>query len=308
MHFIDPHFHYWDCTEQSKTGHSVKILGLAGERYPTYLPSHYVADMEKTGLKLKKAVFVEAISSSPITEAKWCCAFLEDPAVSHIKQAVVPRANFLDDHQNVEKLLQEYASYPAIKGIRQIVNHHPTNPKLTWPNVTEDFLLNATWKKNFGLLSKYNFSFDLQLNPHQMKAAAELISQHANIPIIVNHMGCLFLGVGEEAQKNAIHVWREGMSLLAKLPNVSVKISMLTFTKPKWEHDKQSNELMKSLVNEVISMFGTKRCMFASNYPVDEVDIAPNVLYKAFLEMVSHLTPEQQQDLFYNTADRVYRL
>jgi len=48
--------------------------------------------------------------------------------------------------------------------------------------------------------------------------------------------------------------------------------------------------------------------MFASNYPVEAMTTSPEVLYGSFRELVSDLSVEQQNDLFYGTAERVYRL
>jgi len=243
MQFIDPHFHYWDITPKSVTGHNPQYLGDIGKKIPVYTPTHYIEHMKRTGLHLKKAVFVEAISDDPLRESKWVVDVSSRPEAKGVQHAFVFNAPL--HRPDAENLLKEYAKNPSIVGIRQIVNHHPSNPNLTWPKIDQDFLKNEQWKKNFSLLARYNFSFDLQLNPHQMKTAAEIISRNPEIPVIVDHIGSLFLGNSDEENKRTIETWREGLKALSLLPNVTVKLSMLGFTKSGWEkkRGKQENYL-----------------------------------------------------------------
>jgi len=307
MDFIDPHFHYWDLTESSTSGHNAKHLGGVGKRFPSYIPADYIKDMKQTGMVLKKAVFVEAISDNPLAEAKWVVDLAKRPEAKGIIHGVVAYAKLQDP--NVETLLKEYAKYPAIKGIRQILNYHSTNPNLTWPNIEEDLTKNDSWKKGYALLSKYNLSFDLQLNPYQIPSAVKIISQHPETPVIVNHLATLHLGETPEENVQALTTWRAGIKSLSELPHVSIKLSMLSFTKPGWETDSSDKKrFIRDLVHEVISLFGTKRCMIGSNLPVDAMGVSAADLYRAFKEITANLSEEQQYDLFYGTADRVYRL
>jgi len=213
------------------------------------------------------------------------------------------------DCPDVEELLKLYSRYPAIKGIRQILNHHPENPGLTWPKVTEDFILNPTWIKNYALLAKYNLSFDCQLNPHQFSRAVEVIAAHPNIPVIINHIGTLHLGTTKSEEEKNLAVWRRDLKLLAQLPNVYMKLSMKEFIQPGWITDTVKRKFILDLVREVIRLFSPSRCMFASNWPVEHrLNITLVDLYYAFEEIASVFTEKERHDLFYGTAERAYRL
>jgi len=231
----------------------------------------------------------------------------QEPENKDMEHSVVAYAQL--NKEDGEQLLQIYSKYPAIKGIRQILNHHPKNPALTWPKVTEDFLHNPTWQKNFAILAKYNFSFDLQLNPHQMKQAAEIISRNPKITVIINHIGTLYLGNTKSEETENLSVWRQGLKQLSSLKNVYIKLSMLEFTKPGWVKDATKRKFIVDLVREVISLFGPDRCMFASNWPVEaRPNVSLNDLYDAYEEIASIYSPKENNDLFYGTADRAYRL
>jgi hypothetical protein len=88
------------------------------------------------------------------------------------------------------------------------------------------------------------------VNPHQLKDAAAFVAQFPEIPVCLNHLGCLPLKEGTPEQHDAlIATWREGMQALARLPHVYVKLSQLWFSKDGWEKKGSAEELLlKSLV------------------------------------------------------------
>jgi len=155
-------------------------------------------------------------------------------------------------------------------------------------------------------LAKFNFSFDLQLNPHQINDAVSILRENPNIVVIVDHLMSLHLGQQDVEDEKNILFWRCGVQELSKLPNVYMKISMLPFIL-----NPQNNKFdlrVKNFVIEVISLFGTKRCMFASNYPVDKEYIGPHELYSEFKSFVEEYGEEEKKDLFYFTAANAYKM
>ena len=156
----------------------------------------------------------------------------------------------------------------------------------------------AGWRRGFALLEKYGLSFDLQLYDHQMADAAELAAAFPETPIILNHTG---MPIGRDAETLAL--WRENMSRLAAQRNVAVKISGLGMLDHRW-----TVESLGGIVMDTIEIFGPDRCMFASNFPVDSLYSSYETLYEAFKTIVSGLSPDVQQKLFFDNACRIYRL
>lgn len=301
---VDAHMHFWDITNEEKAGHSAKILGAAGARYPKFNPKTYLSCMSDAGVTVKKAIWVECISSTPLKEAQWVAKKVHRNSIKHIPFGIVPYANLTST--DCDDLLLQYSKIPEVKGIRQILNHHPTNANLTWPNVTEDFLKNETWKKNFGKLAQYNFSFDMQLNPHQIEDAVDLIKKHPNITIIINHIATLHLPEDNLERSAAIELWKTGISKLAALPNVYIKISMLGFTAPDWP----TNPTVKDAVRHVITHFTTSRCMVVSNFPTDIANASPKEVFDGLDTLLYSLgiSEENRLDLYVKTAERAYKL
>ena len=74
-----------------------------------------------------------------------------------------------------------------------------------------------------------------------------------------------------------------------------------------------SEELCKitfPLYEHVIKSFGTKRCMFESNFPVDKDCVSYRTLWNTFKRIASkmNLSESEKNDIFHDTACRVYKL
>ena len=162
----------------------------------------------------------------------------------------------------VGAVLTKLAENPKVKGIRQTLNVAPDWPR-TGANGLGELLDNPQWEAGYAKLAGVGFSFDMQLNPHQYKKGAAIAAKYPSIPVIVNHLGTPTLKDLEE--KDGAVFW-EGMEALAAAgPHVYLKISMLCYTDPKWDE----NAVVAAAVGRLIKLFGSGRCFFASNYPVD---------------------------------------
>lgn len=314
--FADPHFHYWDLPPQTNAGaHNPTWLGTPGKTFPTYVEEHYVRDIEAAApqaLRFAGAVFVEALSDEPAKEAAWVQSLADQQAPGHQWLKAMVAYAYLPDH-DIDAQLATLARFPLVKGIRQIINHHPENPGLTWPKVhSGDYLTtDEKFRHGYSLLQKYGLSFDLQVNPHQLKDAAAFVAQFPEIPVCLNHLGCLPLKEGTPEQHDAlIATWREGMQALARLPHVYVKLSQLWFSKDGWEKKGSAEELLlKSLVKETLDLFTSERCMYASNFPVDKLSLTTADMYHRYLAWNEEwgLDAKARDDLLYATAAKFYR-
>ena len=79
----------------------------------------------------------------------------------------------------------------------------------------------------------------------------------------------------------------EGLTQLAALPHVYIKISMLCYAFQDWDVSGKGREEICLHVQRIIELFTCDRCMFASNYPVDIKDLWPAArLLPTFMEVV----------------------
>jgi predicted TIM-barrel fold metal-dependent hydrolase len=61
-------------------------------------------------------------------------------------------------------------------------------------------------------------------------------------------------------------------------------------------------------VHETIEMFGPSRCMFASNVPPDALRKTYEQIFEGFYAFAARYSPDEQKQMFYDTAARVYRI
>ena len=100
-------------------------------------------------------------------------------------------------------------------------------------------------------------------------------------------------------------VFWSGMEELADCPNTWMKLSMLCYTNPEWDQSKT----VVDAVHRVIKLFGTDRCFFCSNFPVDPQEgWHSKRLFKAFWKLTERYTLEERKAMFSDNAKRAYRV
>ena len=294
MSIIDPHHHLWDrqkvrypwLEEEDTTA----FFGSYAPLVRNYLVEDYLADSHHQDLEKSVHLQAESDHENPLAETRWLASVADK---HNIPCAIVAFADFSKD--DIQSVLEQHSGFERVRGIRQIVNFHK-DPLLSYTerNLLED----DQWRRNFGLLSKFDLSFDMQLYYQQMAQAARLATRYDQTRMIINHAG-----MPVERDQAGIEGWRNGMRGLAACPNIVVKISGLGMTDPKW-----STDSIRPFVLETIDIFGAERCMFASNFPVDSLFSSYDTLFDAYRAIVSDFSAAEQAMLFHDNAERYYRL
>ncbi|MCY4454264.1 MAG: amidohydrolase family protein [Immundisolibacterales bacterium] len=302
MKLWDPHFHLWDVSPGTTTGHDPSQL-FAADGDPLYDRARYESDLAVEGFELTGGALVEAVSvchvevdgprfaRACVAEARWVSSQLAPPPLDY----VVVASAALEDTE-LPAILRDLADCEGIRGIRQIVNHEPS-----WPRNERrgDLLDRPAWQGGLARLEEFGLSFDLQLNPHQFRKAARLLARHPGIPVVIGHLGSPTLDDLREGRG----YW-DGLEALADLEQAYLKISMLSYPDPQWDR----NPLVRESVHRALELFGVDRCMFASNFPVEKhVGWPVDRLYAAFRGLVSRFDESDRQRLFADNARRAYR-
>lgn len=296
LRIVDCHVHLWDLSRARYGWLQDDPLpnNPAGDMSPIahrdYLLKDYLADT--ANWRVDKIVHVEAGQprGAQLAETDWLQAMADDYGYPH---GVVAGADLTDP--DLDALLEAHAARSSVRGVRQIVCWH-ADPKKTY-NPT-DPLLDPAWRAGFGKLARHGLSFDLQLYPSQMAEAVELADAHPDIPLIINHAG-----LPTDRDEAGIAVWRAGLKALAERPQVSIKISGLGITDRAWTPDS-----IQPVVLECIDIFGARRAMFASDFPVERVHGAFDAFYSAFDAITADFTAEERDRLFAANAEAIYRI
>ena len=57
-----------------------------------------------------------------------------------------------------------------------------------------------------------------------------------------------------------------------------------------------------------LELFGTERCLFESNFPVEKVSCSYTVLWNAFKRLTAGYSAAEKAALYHDNAARIYRL
>jgi L-fuconolactonase len=148
-------------------------------------------------------------------------------------------------------------------------------------------------------MKERNLVFELMTHPDQLESAAAQLADGAGLTVVVEHTGWPRSGADEE-----FTLWRGGIDALADLgENVTCKLSGLAMP-----FGTVSASAMGPWIEHAIEAFGTDRCMFASNFPVDSAAGSFDELYGSFNEVTAGLDVTAREQLFAGTAERIYRI
>lgn len=334
---IDPHHHFIDT---ANTSFQTFIRSVAGGDIAC-LPEEYTRDviepLSKIGVNFYGSVHVEAMPDSGVKEVAWVEGMAAEGRCNYVKGYV---ASCDLTQENVEEELQKLTQTSSkLRGIRWIldcVGKFEDGKTATHPATKRhdgiDYLKSPNFERGLALLEKHNLSFDLQCAPIQLvESAAALFAKYPDLKVCIDHLGKprTLLGAdlledGTTINPNKIpdekelEVWRKGMKAMAALPNAYVKLSMMGYVIPGWIRTKERQSLLKSLVREIIDMFGADRCMVAWNWHVNgavsDADslskVGPDAveLLKMFVWFFEGYDDEQTERLFAGTAKEFYRL
>ncbi len=281
--FIDSHIHLWDLKNNYPWINNNDNKNLK----KNYLINNLENDAQK--LNLKKIIHIQAEidPTKKIFETEWLQQ-ISDKHPLNFPNGIIGYVNLLDDmaQRDIEKHIQ----YKNFRGIRQILKSKDRKNNL---------LLNKKWIENFVLLQKFNLCFDLLIHYTQFKEAIKLIQKYPDVQFIINH------ALWPEGSENDFDSWKESINQLSLFENVAIKISGFG----EWQVNWTINSI-KNYIKIIIEYFGTKRSMFASNFPVDKCFSSSSYysFWNAYFETTVNFNHNEKEDLFVKNAERIYRI
>jgi L-fuconolactonase len=306
---IDPHHHLW--AESSWTYLLDDLLGDTGA-------THNVTD----------TVFMECRSSyrevgsdelRPVGETEFAAVQAQASEGSGTRIAGIVGFADLTLGVGVEAVLQahEIAGQGRFRGIRHITSWDPSPRLQLGRKNNPDLMSDPAFRRGLVRLGELNYTFDAWVYHPQLPQMVDLARAAEETTIVLDHLGGP-LGVDPYTNRDAVRSqWRSSMRALGDCPNVVVKlggVGMDSVFGMGWstrERPPGSDEVVQWWGDDIrwcIDTFGPARCMFESNYPVDRMSLGYGVIWNAFQKIASSYTSDEQEDLFVDTAARVYRI
>jgi predicted TIM-barrel fold metal-dependent hydrolase len=291
---IDAHHHLWDLSMARHPwlgAHSEPgfFLGDYSPIKKNYLPADYLRDC--AGHNVLATVHCEAEwdRADQVGETRWISAI---HARHGFPNAIIAHAWF--HTPDAADILEQQAAFPLVRGIRSkpVTTASPSDRAQAGPGTMRD----DNWLTGLSRLERHGLSFDLRVPYWHLEEAAAVAAQFPNIPMVLNHTGFPW-----DRSEDGLRAWRKAMEIIARQPNMHLKISEFGLKDQPWDYASNS-----AVVRDALAIFGVERCMFASNFPVAGLRIGYGDLVRSLARMVDN--EDARTALFWRNAARFYHL
>lgn len=308
---VDTHFHLWNAMGSD------------------YFATQFLDDVH-TGHKVEESVYVEcdmaydhdaSADMRPVGETRFVLDQAETVVSNRHKLAagVISSANLLLGDR-IKPVLEAHieAGKGRFRGVRARTAFDE-DPVAGYPGRTDfpqqDIIANPAFRDGLASMDALGLVLDVWGFHPQLPRLHETLLNFPNLVVVLNHLGGP-LGVGRYADDRdaAFRDWAQGMRTIARLPNVHVKLSGVGVTRLGlgFKGGNASSRDIVALASrhvwECVDIFGPERCIFGSNYPVDQVVAPYRVLINGYKSILAHLSPQERSAIFSGNARRVYGL
>ncbi|MEU7183710.1 MULTISPECIES: amidohydrolase family protein [Streptomyces] len=272
---IDAHHHLWDLTRRDQPWLDGAWAEPIRRSYalPDLVPHLAAHDVDATVLVQSSASYAETADLLAVAAG-------DGPV-----RGVVGWADLTDPG-----LAGVLAALPAgLVGIRHQVQDEPDPDWLTRPDVL----------RGLGAVAGAGLVYDLLVTPRELPAALAAVRALPELAFVLDHAAKPAVARGDWQP------WAAGIADLARLPNVSCKLSGLV-TEADWAAWRPPQIL--PYARHVLDAFGPERVLFGSDWPVCTLAAGYADVVALAEAATGHLTPAERSAVFGGTAGRVYRV
>lgn len=273
---IDSHHHFWkyDPKEYSWIDESKRVIRR------DFLPADLKKEIDQ--VKIEGVVSVQARQT--MEETNWLLGFA---AAYPFIRGVVGWAP-LADHK-IASILEPLAAEPKLKAIRHVIQDEPDH----------DFILGSDFNAGVQVLQHYRLVYDILIYERHLPQAIRFVDRHPNQVFVLDHIA------KPRIKDHALSPWRENIAELAKRENVYCKISgMVTEA----DYQRWTPEDLEPYFDTVLTVFGPRRLMFGSDWPVCLVATSYSRWFKLVATQIGKLSQPEQDRILGETATVAYNL
>jgi predicted TIM-barrel fold metal-dependent hydrolase len=291
---VDAHIHIWRLADLPWLHGPIvpRIFGAYEPIRRDYPIAEYLDGARTAGIGAAVYVQPNWPLERSVEEVRWVQGVHEEHGWPH---AVIGSAPMFDAGARTVFERQREIS-PLMRGARLQLHWHP-DERFRYASAP-DRMNDAVFRENLAALEDLGWLFELQVFPGQMLDAASLVAEFPNTTFVLVHAGML-----ESADPVHVEPWQRGLRLLAAHPNVVVKLSgQGTFV------HRVDEPLIRLVTLTTLELFGSERCMFGSNFPIESIWTDLPTLVRTWLRVLGELDLEARRDVLGATARRVYSL
>lgn len=275
---IDAHHHFW----QPVRGDYGWMPKDDRVLYRPYLPKDLSPTLQKADVI--RTVLVQAAPSPAETEYLLGLADAFAPIAK-----VVGWVDFEDKAQI--SVLERFANHPKFAGVRPMIQDI----------ADPDWMLRSDIQWAFDAICRLDLTFDCLGLPVHLDRFAQLLHRYPDMRVVIDHAmkPSIDAPIGNEFSR-----WADGMTRLAADTRAMCKLSGLV-TESKTLPDTDS---LRPFVDHILSVFGPERVMWGSDWPVVRLRCEYDEWLSMAQQLTSHLSPQDQSQIFCQTAKAFYRI
>ena len=335
---IDAHHHLWFLPEPSLHAMeasptlAVRMMAPTFRKHARYLFDEFLSDIG-SGHNIRASVYVDAHAMyradgpdalRSVGEVEFVNGIAAMSASGLFGDArlcagIVGGVDLTLPRQELEILLDAHqqAGGRRYRGVRFGVAYDPRHEIMRPEAGRPHLLADQAFRDGFALLAPRRLSFDAWLFAPQIPELVELARDFPETQIVLNHCGApVGLALTSEKRADAFSQWRADIAALSGCPNVAIKLGGLGIPFAGFASYAAVPPASSSVVaaewrphiETCIEAFGVKRCMFASNFPVDSAAADYRTLWNAFKRICRDASDDEKADLFAETARRTYAI
>ncbi len=240
--------------------------------------------------RLSGSVACEFGAADGVVEAEWVQRCAERRGFPDAFIAAVDLSS-----PSVEEVLARYRELSVVCAVRQPL--YWAREPLRRLGARPDYLSDRAWWQGFERVAEHGFVWDLLVYDEQLPQVHRLIRSFPDTKFVLEAAGWPL-----EQTTEGFKRWEERLAAVSEYPNVTLKLQGLALLFG------PSIETIGPWVQSALRIFGPRRCMFASHFPVDRLLWSFDDLLKAMLAALGDLDLEDRHAIFAGCASEVYGL
>lgn len=157
----------------------------------------------------------------------------------------------------------------------------------------------ATFRRNLAKIGARGWAFDICVLARQLPIAEALARACPDQPLVLDHCGV------PDIAGNAFDDWAKGITALAALPHVTVKLSGITAY---CAEGTANQATLQPWVDHVLAAFGPDRIVWGGDWPVVNLGVGLPDWIALSRDLLKGLSSAEQLQIAQGTAKRIYRV
>ena len=186
--------------------------------------------------------------------------------------------------------LERFADHDKLKGLRHVVQDEPD----------DQFILGTRFNQGIAQLAGRGLVYDVLVFARQLGPSIDFVRSHPDVPMVLDHIAKPTVRATEFDSQ-----WRTEIRTLASMDNLVCKFSGVA---TEVRDDDWTVDTIRPYWDTVLESFTPSRLMFGSDWPVCLLKTDYGRWLECVRDLAAELSPDEQYQLFSQTAIKHYQL